>query len=172
LLWLHGMNAIVLLAVLASGQSEISLSDRLLTSNPPRVVSTVEAPRVAPRIRAAGASALIGGWAVSIINTSAFWLSRPDQGYFGLLGSVAGVLVSTVPIAGPALGVMADLVLGPTSDDPFWGGRIAINVVSFVAQLGGVIFLSIADRFDAPAVKGFSVVPGKDGVTVGYSGTF
>ncbi|MFT3711560.1 MAG: hypothetical protein QM817_28320 [Archangium sp.] len=167
------MNAIVLLAVLASGQSNLSLSDRLTVSSPPLLISAVETqPRLAPSIRTAATTALIGGWAVSIANTSAFWLTRSGNGFFENFGAVIGVMVSTVPIAGPAFAIVADLLLGPTGDDPFWGGRIAINAVSFAAQLGGIIFLSLADRFDAPALKGFTVVPGKNGLSVGYSGTF
>jgi hypothetical protein len=132
------MYTFFLLAVLASGPSDLQLADRL-TTNPPLLISAIEEPPVAPTVRAVATVALVGGWAGSIVNTTAFWLSRNSSVWAGI-GGIFGVLVSSVPFFGPVIAVTADLGLGPTSDDPSWGGRIALNGLSFAAQLGGLIF--------------------------------
>lgn len=176
------MNALLLAAVL-SGLPSDELSP---PPPPPAEQQFIRAPEVdlreqapvasnGPRV-AGGVTLLATGYIASIANTCAFWFSG-DGGGFGwgqLLLAPVGIVVSAIPVAGPALGIIADLSnLEDTQRNLL--PRMLVNVASFVAQLSGFVLLVTTPRRPKAsrlAVTGFGVAPTAGGAAVGLGGSF
>lgn len=113
--------------------------------------------------------ALLGtGYAASVATTSAYWLTSgaSSASTWGALG----VFASAIPIAGPAVAILADLF----ERDSWVEARLLLNVASLVAQVSGTIIALRRPRAERRAVEfnGLGVAPTSGGAAVSLGGTF
>lgn len=143
----------------------------------PVVDAPVQRPSNGPRI-GGGVALLAGGHVASIANTSVFWFSGAGSSFgFGvLLTAPLGIVISAIPLVGPALGIFGDLGFLPDTARDL-GPRIVVNLVSLAAQVTGFVLLVTTPR--APkqkrqrvSVTGFGVAPADGGVALSLGGTF
>lgn len=133
---------------------------------------------------AAGVSLLAAGWATSIVNTSMAYATC--QAYASCFSYSAtwpvGVAISSLPLAGPAVGIISDLVFWSEERANFpqrpsrnitW--RTTVNAASLVMQVTGFVLLLTTPRppkTQRLAVTSFGAAPLREGATIGVGGTF
>ncbi len=135
----------------------------------------------------AGVSLLAAGTVASIANTTAAYITC--EAYLSCFSWAAvspfGIAASTVPLVGPAAGIIADLAFWsearanfperPGRDIAF---RTVVNAVSLAMQVTGLVLLLTtprapkASKAQGLAVTDFGVAPVNGGAVLGLGGTF
>lgn len=128
---------------------------------------------------AAGVSLLAVGYVASIVNTTFFWFSEGSSNFqwFTIIGLPFGIVISAIPVIGPAAAIIGDLAFAQSGFAAF-PYRILVNVVSLALQVTGFVLLVTMPR--APkvakpqrlAITGFGAAPVQGGASVGLGGTF
>lgn len=188
------MNALLLLVVVASVQNEGALTPPPMPppvdvapqyTPPPRTDAPVlgTAPKK-ERVRtqnggriAAGVSLLAVGYVASIVNTTVYWFSDGIRNFswFGIIGLPLGIVVSALPVIGPAAALIADLVTGQTNQVNY-PVRTLVNVGSLALQVTGLVLLVTMPRGvkkaekDVFALTNFGAAPVEGGAVVGFGG--
>ncbi len=191
------MNSLFVAVVFAGLQSQGAPSQEQLTPPPPPpavfdapVQDMVPPSYVAPaparqqKVKAnhgprigAGVSLLVVGYVASIANTTTYWFTggASSWGFGALLTVPFGIVISAIPVLGPAAGILGDLVFLSQSQVNL-APRMLVNVVSLALQVTGLVLLVTTPRSPpAPkrlAITGFGLAPTDGGASVGLGGTF
>jgi len=165
------MHTLILAVALAGLPTELTPStDAQVTTQMPS-----QRGRIALSVSLLGA-----GWATSIVNTSVAYATC--QAYLSCFSYTTvwpiGVAVSSLPIVGPAVGIVSDVVFqaeeqGRPGHD--FIGRTIVNAASLVMQVSGLVLLITtprAPRKQRLTVTSFGAAPVREGATIGVGGTF
>lgn len=188
------MNSLLVAVVLAGLQSQGAPAQEQLTPPPPppteydapvqHLVPPTYVPPApqpvkinrGPRI-GAGVSLLVVGYVASIVNTTTYWFTggASSWGFGALLTIPFGIVISAIPLVGPAAGILGDLTFLSESQLNL-APRMLVNVVSLALQVTGFVLLVTTPRNPKSAkrvaITGFGLAPTNDGASVGLGGTF